>query len=288
MTGAPGDITERPRPTAPPPDGRVVADAARMVLAFVRRDLANGPHLLRVPLLLDLVFGIVNLVVFLFISRVLNAGDGFAHSASYFDFVAVGITFTLVLQAATTQLTGRIAREQRSGTLEMLAAQPIPLWALAVGLAAYPFLFALLRAGVYLAVLATVLGLHVGDASWLGVVLLLAVGGSATIGIGVVLMAVSIVVGHGDTIARVVVVALSFVSGTYFPLAVLPPLVQQAAAPLPTRLALDGLRGALAGGHWGGAVLALLAATAVLLPLSIWLFGLALRLAGRRGTLTRA
>jgi ABC-2 type transport system permease protein len=57
---------------------------------------------------------------------------------------------------------------------------------------------------------------------------------------------------------------------------------------LPTRLALDGLRGALAGGHWGGAVLALLAATAVLLPLSIWLFGVALRLAGRRGTLTRA
>jgi ABC-2 type transport system permease protein len=133
-----------------------------------------------------------------------------------------------------------------------------------------------------------VLGLHVGHASWLGVVLLLAVGGSATIGIGIVLMAVSIVVGHGDTIARVVVVGLSFVSGTYFPVAVLPPLLRHGAAPLPTRLALDGLRGALAGGHWGGAVLALLAATVALLPLSIWLFGRALTMAGRRGTLTRA
>jgi len=240
------------------------------------------------PLLLDLAFGVVNLVVFLFISRVLSIrADGFEHSASYFDFVAVGITFMLVLQAASTQLTARITRERTSGTLEMLAAQPIPVWAFAVGLAAYPFVFALLRAGVYLAILGVLLGLHVGHASWVGVVLVLGVGGSAMMGIGIALMAFSIAVGHGDAVARVLVVALSFISGTYFPVTVFPDFLQQASVVLPTRMALDGLRGALAGGAWGGAALALLAASAALLPLSIWLFSRALSVAGRRGTLTR-
>jgi len=290
VTGAPGDVTRRPQPTAAPADVRAAASAGRVVLAFVLRDFATAPHLLRVPLLLDLAFGVVNLVVFLFISRAVStpAGGGFEHSASYFDFVAVGITFMLVVQTATTQLTGRIAKEQRGGTLEMLAAQPVPLWVFATGLAAYPFLFALLRAGIYLGVLGLVLGLHVGHASWLGVVLVLAAGSAATMGIGIMLMALSVAVGHGDAVARVLVVGLSFVSGTYFPIAYLPPLVQEGSAVLPTRVALDGLRGALAGGHWGGSAGALLVATAVLLPLSIWLFGRALESAGRRGVLTRA
>jgi hypothetical protein len=60
------------------------------------------------------------------------------------------------------------------------------------------------------------------------------------------------------------------------------------SAVLPTRIALDGLRQALAGADWAGAALALLAATVVLLPLSIWLFSRALRLAAHRGTLSDA
>ena len=55
---------------------------------------------------------------------------------------------------AGTQVTGRIVTERRAGTLEMLAGQPVPLWALAAGLAGYPFLVALLRTGVYLTLLA--------------------------------------------------------------------------------------------------------------------------------------
>jgi ABC-2 type transport system permease protein len=270
------------------PSARVGAGGRAAIVALVIRDLAGRPQLLRMPLLLDLAFGVVNLVVFLFISRVLSIrADGFEHSASYFDFVAVGITFMLVLQAASTQLTARIARERTSGTLEMLAAQPIPMWAFAVGLAAYPFVFALLRAVVYLAILGVLLGLHVGHASWVGVALVLGVGVSAMMGIGIALMAFSIAVGHGDAVARVLVVALAFISGTYFPVTVFPGFLQQASAALPTRMAMDGLRGALAGGAWGGAALALLAASATLLPLSIWLFSRALSAAGRRGTLTR-
>lgn len=239
---------------------------------------------------MDLAFGVMNLVVFLFISRVLAVPQGgaadFPHSPRYFDFVAVGITFMLVVQAASTQLTSRIVTEQRAGTLEMLTVAPVPIWALATGLAGYPFLFALLRAGVYLALLATLFGLRVGRTDWVGLVVVLLLGCVAMAGIGVGLMAFTVATGHGDAAARLIVVALSFLSGTYFPSSALPPVVQPVAAVLPSHLALDGLRYALAGDGWGWSALALLGTAVVLLPTSIWLFGRALRRAAYRGTLT--
>ncbi|MCX5065099.1 ABC transporter permease [Micromonospora lupini] len=268
--------------------GRGGATAVGMVLALVRRDLGD-PRQFRLPLLLDVAFGVVNLVVFLFISRVLTPATGtdLTRSPSYFDFVAVGITFLLVLQAASTQLTGRVIREQRSGTLELLAAQPVPVPALAIGTAGYPFLFVLLRSGVYLAILATVLGLRTEHADWWGVTVVLVAGSAAMMGVGIVLAAFTIAVGHGDGAARLVVVGLSFVSGTYFPVSELPGPLPALTAVLPSRIALDGLRAALTGGHWTWSAGALLGATALLLPASSWAFGRALRVAARRGALKR-
>ncbi|WP_410818062.1 ABC transporter permease [Micromonospora sp. 050-3] len=264
------------------------ASALGMVLSLIRRDLGD-PRQFRLPLLLDLAFGVVNLVVFLFISRVLtpSVGTDLARSPSYFDFVAVGITFLLVLQAASTQLTSRVIREQRNGTLELLAAQPVPVWALAIGTAGYPFLFVLLRSGVYLTILGTVLGLRTEHADWWGVLVVLVAGSAAMMGVGIALAAFTIAVGHGDGAARLFVVGLAFVSGTYFPVSELPGPLPALTVVLPSRIALDGLRSALAGGEWAATAGALLATTVLLLPAASWAFGRALRIAARRGTLKR-
>lgn len=264
------------------------AGAFAVLRALAVRDLAERRRLVP-PLALDLAFGIVNLAVFLLISRVLSvpADGALAGSPSYFDFVAVGITFMLVVQAATSQVTARVGQEQRDGTLEMLVTQPVPGWLLALGLAGYPFLLALLRSGGYLALLGLAFGLHVGRADWPGVVLVLVASAAAMLALGVGLMAFTVAFGRGDLVARLLLVGLSFVSGTYFPVAVLSALPGWATAALPSRIALDGLRHALAGQPWAADLLVLLAGTAVLLPLSLWLFDLSLRLARRRGTLNR-
>ena len=258
----------------------------RVVVALLRRDSAER-RFLGLPFVLDVLFGLVNLVVFLFISRVLRHPSPVGTSVSYFDFVAVGITFMLVVQAACTQITSRVQEEQRSGTLEMLAAQPVTPGALALGLSAYPMAFSVVRAAAYLAVAVALLGLDVGAASWPGVVVVLLLGGAATTALGIVLAAFSVAVGHGETLARLVVLALSFASGTYFPVTALPPVLQALSGPLPTRITLDGLRDALSGGSWTGSALLLAVAAAVGLPVAVRLFGLALRVAVRRGTLTR-
>lgn len=258
--------------------------ARRVILALLRRDLTERRGL-GLPFLLDLAFGVLNLLVFLFVSQVLTLAPhaDFAGSVSYFDFVAMGIVFLLVLQAATIQVVARLATEQRDGTLELLATQPTPGWALAFGLAAYPFAFALLRAGVYLGLLVGFFGLRVDARHWLAVVVVLALGALCTVPFGVALMGLTLAVGHGDSAARLLVLTLSLLSGTYFPTSALPDIAHPVCAVLPTRIALEELRLAAAGDSGVGPVLTLAGIAVVLLPLSAWIFDRALRIARRRG-----
>ncbi len=257
------------------------------VSAILRRD-ASERRLLGLGFAFDFLFGIVNLAVFALISRTLHGTHHQLGGANtYFDFVAVGITFMLVVQAAGTQITARVQEEQRTGTLELLAARPLSTAALAVGLSAYPMLLALARAAAYLAVASIFLGLDVGQTDWLGLSVMLVLTGITMMGLGVGLAAFAIAFEHGDTLGRLAIVAIAFGSGTYFPTAVLPAPLRWCTVPLPTRIALDGLRAALAGRPWVMSATELAGVAALGLLASICLFGQALRLATRRGTLTR-
>lgn len=106
----------------------------------------------RLAFAFDLVFGVVDLLVYYFVSRTF-AGQTPAnlHGApSYFAFVAVGIVVTLVVTAASVEAAFRIRDEQLTGTMEVLGAQPLSPVQLAFGLAGFPFAFAAFRGGLYL------------------------------------------------------------------------------------------------------------------------------------------
>jgi len=265
-----------------------VPTGPRVVLAILRRDAAEH-RFLGLPFVLDFLFGVVNLMVFSLISRVLRhpTRPAFLHTASYFDFVAVGIGFMLVVQAASTQITSRIRQEQRDGTLELMTAQPVSAAAVAIGVSCYPILFGLVRAASYLGIAALLLGLDVSSTNWLGFAVVLSLGGCAALCFGMALAALTVAFEHGDALGTLLIVAVAFASGTYFPVAVLPRALRWLSTPLPTRIALDGLRAALSGGSWGGAAVVLASVSAVGLPLTGCFFGWATRLAMRRGTLTR-
>jgi ABC-2 type transport system permease protein len=93
---------------------------------------------------------------------------------------------------------------------------------------------------------------------------------------------------RGGAIAGLAVFAMTFVSGSLFPLSVLPGWLEAIGRVMPTRFAFDGMRAALhEGGGWGTDALVLLAFAAVLVPLSVWAFGASLRHARRAGTLAQ-
>lgn len=281
----------------PAPLGAVPAQASSRpasrlgpIWAMVRSD-ARQRSVFRFALMLDFAFGILNLVVFQFVSHIFRRAphanlDG-AHN--YFSFVAVGVAFMLVVQAATGALMQRVRDEKISGTLETLASEPVTPAQLAIGMAGFPFLFATTRAAGYLAVAALVLGLDLSHANYLAAVMLLIAGAGALMAVGIALSAFALLFRQASSVGRVVVFGLGFLGGTYFPVNELPRWVRPLSAITPTRVTLDGLRNALySGDHWAVSLAVLVGFSAIAFPISIAMFRSALRISMRRGALSRA
>lgn len=255
--------------------------------ALIRRDYVIARSY-RIAFFLDLGFGVLNLVIYYFISKTFGAQptknlDG---APSYFAFVALGISVMVVMEAASIGLANRIREEQLTGTLEALVTQPITAVELAFGLTGYPFLFAMSRAAFYVLVSAAFLGVDVGRTSWVGFVLLLLVTGLALAAIGIFLGAVVLVVKRARVIASIFTFGLGFLGGAFFPLSVLPGWLRPLGKIAPTRFAFDGLRAAVfRGTDWAGDFVVLVLFSAVALPAAVGLFAIALRAVRRSGSL---
>ena len=260
----------------------------RVLAAVVRREylIARSYRLL---LASEFLFGLLNLALYFYISRVIEPGRGadLGGAPSYFAFAAVGVAFGVVFQAASGALARRVREEQLTGTLEALVAQPVASTEIALGLVGLPFLFAMVRVAFYLLAAALLLGLDLSRADPLGFVAVLLSAGTALTGFGIALGALVLLVKRATALVGLLALATTFLSGAYFPLSVLPPWLEALAKLVPIRFAFDGGRAALfQGGGWADDVVALLLFSAAALPLSLWLFSRALRLTKARGSLS--
>jgi ABC-type multidrug transport system permease subunit len=276
-----------PRPESVSRTRRGLQTAA--VRALILRDWGVTQSY-RTGMYTDLVFGFLNLVVYHFISRTLRprtAGELYG-APSYFAFAAVGIALMVVLQAAITGLARRVREEQLTGTLETLLAQPISAAELALGLAGFPFLFAVFRALAYLLLAGALLGLSFAHTDWLGVLVSFVVSGVVFAGIGIALASLVVVFKRAEAAASAGVFAIGVLGGAVFPTSVLPGWLKPLGAVVPTRFALEALRGALFGAHgWLAPAMILLGAGVVTVGLSLWLFSAAIALVIRQGTVSQ-
>jgi ABC-type multidrug transport system permease subunit len=263
------------------------ASVAAPLLAIGRRDYSIF-NSYRFSLVFDLLYGLIDLVIYFFISRTFKGVStaDLGGAPSYFAFVTVGIVITLVISAASAEVGWRLREEQLTGTLETLVAHPIRTWQIALGMASWPFAFALLRTAVYLLVAATLLDVDLSHASWTGCFLVLLAAGLALLGLGVALAALVVAFKRGNNLLGLVAVALGFAGGAFFPLDVLPGWLEFIGKLLPTRFIFDGVREALfRGSGWGEDAVVLLGYSALGLPLALWAFSRALEHARNRGSL---
>jgi ABC-2 type transport system permease protein len=257
------------------------------VLTLVRREYASR-RTYRLAFLLDLLFGVANLLVYYFISRTLEvAADSNLGVSSYFAYVLVGIAITNVIGAASTGLAYRIREEQFTGTLEALMVQPVTLTELSAGLAGYPFLFSMGRAAIYILVGGTLLGIDFGTTDWVGFVVMLLVSALAFGALGIILGGVMLVVKRGEALVGLFTYALGILGGAFFPISTFPPWLEPIARIVPTRFAFEGLRRAIfLGDHWARDALILLVMSIVAFPFATYFFARAVEHTRRAGTLT--
>jgi ABC-2 type transport system permease protein len=257
-------------------------------MALARRDFLTTRSY-KLSFVLEVVFGVVELAVYFFISQVLGEvnPESLQGAPSYFAFASVGVIMAALLAAATTSIAARLREEQLAGTMEVLAAQPVTSPELCVGIVSFPFAYAAVRAALYLLVAAFWMNLDVSQTSWPGVATMLVATALALSPLGILSGALVVLYKRGSLLGGTLVYAMTIIGGAVFPISVLPDWLEWIGRLMPVRFAFDGVRAALfSGAGWGDDALALAAFGVVLAPLSLLAFAFALDRAKKTGSLS--
>lgn len=257
-----------------------------MVRALVAREYGIRRSY-RLSLVADVAFGLANLSAYYFVSRTVGPPrTSLAGAPSYFAFAAVGLALGTVIQAASLGLSQRVREDQLTGTLETLVAQPVRAAELALGIAGFPFLFAIVRTVSYLVLAGLFLGLSFGHADWVGVVIALAASAMAFTAIGMVFAALVLLFKRGGAVTTLSAFALGFLGGALFPVSALPGWLEPLSVVVPTRYAFESARGAIFGVEgWVEPALVLVGFAAIAMPLAVLAFSRALAFNQRRASL---
>jgi ABC-2 type transport system permease protein len=259
--------------------------------AFIRRDfLAEKSY--RLSFALGAMATLANLAVFYFIGKLF--GESMApqlepFGANYFAYVFTAMAFFGYIGTGAGSYAGRLRLEQTQGTLEATLSTPLGVPALLLSMSAWNFLFATFELLVYALAGVFIFRLNLASANWwaAGLVFLLSAGCFAALGI--LSSCFVMLFKRGNPLAWVLNNFEGLLGGVYFPVAVLPCWLMAVSKLLPVTYAVRAFQLAV---HKGagvtmikGDLLALAAFDLVLIPASVWLFGLAVRRARRAGTL---
>ncbi len=261
----------------------------RKALAFLKRDFFIEISY-RFNFLLSLVGVIFSAAIFYFLGKIVSPSAVQDTANDYFSFALVGMAMAMYLRTGLGSFAESIREEQMLGTLEAMMSTPTSLPTIIFSSSLWRFLFTSITVLAYLAVGAA-LGVSFAGANVAGALILLVLTVAAYSALGIISASFIIVFKRGDPINFVVSNLSMLLGGVFYPISILPGWLQFFSKLLPMTYSLEGIRGALLKGKgfsalWGD-MLALAIISAVLIPVSLALFGLAVNHARRTGTLVK-
>ncbi|MGH7775207.1 MAG: ABC transporter permease [Candidatus Binatia bacterium] len=254
--------------------------------AFLKRDLLTdlSYKLSFVLQALDILLGVA---AFYFLAQLL--GERTPQGYASFPFILVGMAVNGYMTTALACFAQGIRGNQLMGTLKAVLATPISPRSLIFFSSLYPLLRATVDGGLYL-LGGIFFGLSLARVNLAAVLLLFLLSLLAFSSIGIISATFTLVFKRGDPLLWLFGSLSWLLGGVFYPLEVLPPLLQKAAQLLPITHALEGMRAALLG---EAAVVELLPQIWVLaffsvvgLPLSLVGFSLGVRRVRVTGTLS--
>ncbi|MBI5379375.1 MAG: ABC transporter permease [Nitrospirae bacterium] len=259
------------------------------LLAFFRRDLQIALSY-RAAFVFQVTDVVLTAGAFYFLARMVGPDPTALapYGGNYFAFVLIGMALTTYFTFSLGTFTQQIREGQLNGTLEATLLSPTGLPTALLAMYLYPFLWNLLELLLYF-LAGTLLGLSWKDANLWGVFFIFLVSLPAFGGIGILSAAFILLLKRGDPITWILASLSWLLSGTLYPVTVLPEWLRLLAQLLPLTHALEGARKALLQGAGLYELLpelgTLLVFSAILLPLSLLAFRWAVERARVVGTL---
>jgi len=262
------------------------------VFAILKKDfLIESSY--KLAFLINIFSILVSISTFFFIDR-LFAGNMSEYlqefGTSYFAYVLIGMAFFSYIGVGLGSFSSRLRAEQLQGTLESLIVTPTKLSTLLSGMVIWNFLTASFNLLIYLLFAVFVFKIDFSSANIpsCAVILFLAVLSFSSLGI--ISASFILVFKRGNPLSWLVNTLEGLLGGVYFPIKVMPQILQTAAKILPITHAIRAIQLAVYKGYSLGELkkelLLLLIMTLVLVPLAMRCFKYALRKARFQGSLS--
>ncbi len=273
--------------------GESVAGRVRKPWAFVKRDLTV---LISYPFAFFLqFFGMFTAVLmFFFLARVFGrAASPYleAYGGDYFPFVLVGIAFSGYMSVALSSFSQSIREGQMVGTLEAMLVTPTRVSTVLISSSLWNFTYTSLQVIGFLLIGYLFFHLDLGRANLPGALLVQVLTILAFSSLGILSAGFIVVFKQGNPLNLLLNSASALLGGVFYPVDVLPGWMQAFSNLLPITYSLHAMRMTVLQGAPLGSLLpdllGLSVFALVLLPLSLWFFRAAVRLARREGTLTQ-
>jgi ABC-2 type transport system permease protein len=207
-------------------------------------------------------------------------------------FLVIGTLVWRYLSIIFYWITDIIGMERWEGTIEYTLMAPVRRLTHMAGQTFFAVFYSLIFSGIILVVTVVLFDLDMSGANMLGGMLMLIVGSLSFIGIGIMGSVLPLLFPErGSQMTHVIIAVLLLVSGVYYPVSVLPDVLQKLAVLSPATYVLDGTRLALLNGAptrelwpyiWPTLILGFIA-----IPVGLRVFGMAERYAKRAGKLHR-
>ena len=189
-------------------------------------------------------------------------------------------------------ITDVIGMERWEGTIEYTLMAPIHRLTHMAGQTLFAVIYSLLFTAVILGVTVLLFDIDMSNANLWGATVMLIAGSLSFIGVGIVGSILPLLFPErGSQMTHVLIALLLLVSGVYYPVDVLPEVLQKMAVFSPATYVIEGARQAFLEGTatlelwhliWPTLIMGVIA-----IPVGLWIFGLAERYAKRTGKLHR-
>ena len=233
--------------------------------------------------------GLMGVPIFFFVARAVRGVGTVEGFGGYFAFVIVGLAVTAYMSLGIGTFTSSLRRSQTTGALELMVLSRTR-FSLILLFSSFPgYLLALLSFAGFIG-MGAVLGMDLTRVNVPLALLSLVLATAAFVALGLVAASVTFVTSGGNPVSWVVRAASVVLAGIFYPATVLPGPLRTVAEAIPLTHAAELFRRSLLTGdgvtELRHELLALLALTAVLLPLGLAACRLALRVARTDGSLS--